>query len=81
MLFPVDLCSSENSLRLYNPYSNASTDEGMVQVCRSNIWTAVCGHYWGCNEGKAACKQLGYGGSYLSICSTFKILSPKLSML
>ena len=54
----------QNSLRLYNPNANASIDGGMVQVCLSRTWKAVCDHGFDCNqEGRAACEQLGYGGA------------------
>ena len=67
--FPADTCTSliENNLRLYNPYGNYSTDGGMLQVCKSGIWRGVCDYSFDCQtEGRAACKQLGYGGTNMS---------------
>ena len=61
-------CSSENSLRLYNRYGNTSTQGGTLQVCRSNIWRAVCDYNYHCTEeGRAACKELGYSSSRMSV--------------
>ena len=61
-----DTCSSENSLRLYTQYGNTSTQGGLLQVCNSGTWKAVCDRFYCGSEGRAACKQLGYGGSKLS---------------
>ena len=59
--------STENSLRLFNPYGNSNTDGGMLQVCKSSVWKAVCDYSFDCTtEGRAACKQLGYGGAHMS---------------
>lgn len=58
-----------NALRLYNPYSdNTNATGGMLQVCTADgIWTGVCDYLFKCtNEGRAACKQLGYGGANMS---------------
>ena len=49
-------------------YGNTSTQEGMLEVCNSGTWKAVCNRFYCGSEGKAACKQLGYGGSKLSKC-------------
>ena len=68
MLFwPVEQCSSENNLRLYNRYDSTSTQGGMLQICRSNLWRAVCDYGWGCTNGRAACKELGYGGNKMGM--------------
>ena len=54
-------------MRLYNPDGNASTTGGILQVCTSETWKAVCYYTFDCiNEGRAACRQLGYGGANLS---------------
>ena len=59
---------SEDSLRLFNRYGTAG-DGGMLQVCKSNVWRAVCDHQFRCKlEGKAACRQMGYQGGRLSKC-------------
>ena len=59
--------STANSLRLFNPYGNSSTDGGMLHVCKSSVWKAVCDYTFDCTtEGRAACKQLGYGGAHMS---------------
>ena len=60
-------CSSTNSLRLYNPHGSTATQGGMLQICISNRWRAVCDYTFGCStEGRAACRQLGYSGSQIS---------------
>ena len=62
-----DICTSQNSLRLYNPYGNSSNDGGMLHICKSGIWRAVCDYNFDCTtEGRAACRQLGYGGAHMS---------------
>ena len=59
--------SSTNSLRLYNPHGSTATQGGMLQICISNRWRAVCDYTFGCStEGRAACRQLGYSGSQIS---------------
>ena len=59
--------SSSNSLRLYNPNGNTATEGGMLQICRSGIWRAVCDYTFDCTtEGRAACRQLGYSGNQIS---------------
>ena len=76
-----DICSSveKNGLRLYNPHSDNNATGGMLQVCTAaGIWTAVCDYLFKCTaEGKAACKQLGYGGANMSEnpCSFFSIFN------
>ena len=65
----VENCSSvpEETFRLYNAYSDPAAQGGMLQVCRSGIWTAVCNQGFGCgNAAPPACRTLGYGGENLS---------------
>ena len=60
-------CYSTNSLRLYNPYGSTATQGGMLQICISNQWTAVCDYSFSCSvQGKIACRQLGFSGSQIS---------------
>ena len=79
-------CSTTNSLRLYNPNGNTTTEGGMLQICLSGIWTAACDYSFGCtDDGKAACRQLGYSGSQISMCMnillylTLKVVSHTIS--
>ena len=64
------ICSSveKNALRLYNPHSDNNATGGMLQVCTAaGIWTGGCDYLFECTaEGRAACKQLGYGGANMS---------------
>ena len=63
-------CSSvpEESFRLYNAFDDPVTQGGMLQVCRSGVWTAVCNVGFGCaNAAPPACRSLGYGGENLSM--------------
>ena len=42
----------------------------MLQICLSDTWTAVCDYSFGCtSDGRAACRQLGYSGSEISMCT------------
>ena len=80
LLYIAQSCSTSNSLRLYNQYGSTATQGGMLQVCRSNQWRAVCDRRFDCStEGRAACRQLGFSGSLLSeseFCQNFvRILS------
>ena len=60
-------CYTANSLRLYNPNGNTTTEGGMLQICLSGTWTAACDYSFGCSsDGRAACRQLGYSGSQIS---------------
>ena len=62
-------CSTTNSLRLYNPNGNTTTEGGMLQICLSGIWRAACDYSFHCTtNGRAACRQLGYSGSQISMC-------------
>ena len=60
-------CYSSYSIRLYNPQGSTATQGGMLQICISSRWRAVCDYGFDCqNEGKAACRQLGFSGSQIS---------------
>ena len=70
-------CYATNSLRLYNPNGNITTEGGMLQICLSGRWTAACDYSFGCNtNGRAACRQLGYSGSQTSECMIEYIIVP-----
>ena len=72
-------CSTTNALQLYNSNGNITTEGGMLQICRSGTWTAVCDFGFSCSyEGKAACRQLGYSGSQISECMSVYLYTLKV---
>ena len=52
---PPQPCES-GDIRIYssNPLS------GTVQVCISGTWGDICNNYWGSNDARVACRQLGF---------------------
>ena len=31
-----------------------------MEICKDNIWGAVCHHLWGTADARVVCRQLGY---------------------
>ena len=55
----IDSACTYKSVRLYNGTA-ASNSSGMLQMCRSNAWTAVCDYRWKQSLSVKVCKALGY---------------------
>ena len=49
---------SEGAVRLVG-YTN-DPSRGNVQIYHDGLWGAICDHGWDYNDGRVACRQLGY---------------------
>ncbi len=48
---------------------NSTPFEGGIDVCVGTVWGTVCNDFWGPNEVRIACRQLGFqvsGESHIS---------------
>ena len=50
-------CDNEGEIRLAGGNEEG---EGRVEICRSGAWGTVCDDYWGVNDAKVVCRQLGF---------------------
>lgn len=39
---------------------NTSRFEGGVEVCVDGVWGAICKDFWGANDARVVCRQLGF---------------------
>ena len=58
LLYSASACTNGN-IRLYNGTASVP-DNGMLQICKSGKWLAVCDYRWTQSHSIVACKQLGY---------------------
>ena len=61
--FFADCEYANNTLRLWTLSRSTPPGVGMLQICESNIWQAVCADFWDSNDAIVACRQLGYNGT------------------
>lgn len=59
ILIPVciDYRCTEHELRLIN---GANEREGRLEICINGQFGTVCDDFWDVNDGRVACRQLGY---------------------
>ena len=53
---------TNGQIRLYDGAA-VVTDNGMLQICKSHQWRAVCDYRWTQAHSIVVCKQLGYNNT------------------
>ena len=56
----LDIICNNGDVRLVG---GANPLEGRIEVCFYNQWGTICDSFWGNEEARVACRQLGYSGS------------------
>ena len=56
---------TNGAVRLWSAYDNTPANEGIIQICRSGRWYAMCDSYSysACHVGGIVCRSLGYSGA------------------
>ena len=65
---------SDGELRLIG---GSSSQEGRLEMCYERQWGTVCDDYWGTNDAKVACRQLGFSSLGKSVNTPFAVTTQR----
>ena len=65
---------ADGELRLIG---GSSSQEGRVEMCYERQWGTVCDDYWGTNDAKVACRQLGFSSLGKSVNTPFAVTTQR----
>ena len=55
------MCTSlgchEGDIRLLE---GSTAYEGLVEICKDNVWGTICHNYWDSADARVVCRQLGF---------------------